>query len=124
MAQGLRLRQRLEPLFTSGEYRPLAVRGQRQRNAIAFERRSGDTAVIAVATLQPGGLLSTDSSVGERWEPDWGDTFVEAIEEPGTQYINALDGAVLETTANRLPLDRVLGTLPVALLERRRNRAT
>ena len=45
--QGLALRARRQALFSGSDYRPLAVRGARERHAIAFARTRGRSALVA-----------------------------------------------------------------------------
>jgi (1->4)-alpha-D-glucan 1-alpha-D-glucosylmutase len=69
----LDLRRQAPDLFTTGDYIPLAARGKRARNVLAFARRSGETCAI---TIVPRLTLSARQAGG--LSPDyWADTIVD-----------------------------------------------
>ncbi|HKI97035.1 MAG TPA: malto-oligosyltrehalose synthase [bacterium] len=123
--QGLALRTRRQALFSGSDYRPLAVRGERERHAIAFARTRGRTALVAAVGRfflgLPGGAAAPFAlPVGKAV---WGDTVLEGARGlPGGTWRDVLTGQELtpQREAHRLifPLARVFAHLPVALLER------
>jgi len=121
LARGLRLRRRLEALFAGGEYRALEVIGARRSHALAFERRLEGHSVIAIATLQPAGLLGPLQVAKEEWAADWADTALVPgpATDRRTSYLDALTGTTFTPSdSGALPLQDLLRSLPVALLER------
>ncbi|MGE0228059.1 MAG: malto-oligosyltrehalose synthase [Dehalococcoidia bacterium] len=116
LARSLRRRRELHPLFITGLYRPLDVRGPHAAHALAFARRLDDRWAVAAVTLHPAGL---ESAAGD--PPDWAETALLLPAELTMPLEDALTGAVHRPTATgaggMLPLSAVLGTLPVALLE-------
>ncbi|MEZ4552593.1 MAG: malto-oligosyltrehalose synthase [Dehalococcoidia bacterium] len=116
LARSLRRRRTLHPLFVTGSYLPLDVRGTHAAHALAFARHLGDRWMIAAVTLHPAGL---ERAAGD--PPDWGDTALALPAELGIPLEDALTGAMHRPTTTpdgaMLPLRDVFGILPVALLE-------
>jgi len=113
IARALGVRQRLSPLFETGDYRPARVEGPLADAMIAFVRRRPESWALVVAPrlalrlpLAPGGL---------RLMPDgWQDTTV-VLDDVPDGAMNAFDGAPLEVGAGRTSLAALCGTLPLAL---------
>ena len=110
-------------LFRAGEYRPLAARGWRAENVVAFARTLGGPEAVAVAARFFTRLdLAEPPSL--RLAPGiWGDTSVALGESlTGTRYRDVFTGAEFVAAENEggrvLRLADVLSSLPVALLER------
>jgi len=104
--RALRLRRRLDP---AAPYLPLRAEGRAAEHVIAFARGSADPAgtrvgarAVAVATRLPVGLARRG----------WGDC---TLTLPPGQWRDLLAGGV---HTGRIPLAHLLGTYPVALLER------
>jgi (1->4)-alpha-D-glucan 1-alpha-D-glucosylmutase len=102
----LKLRTELADVFTDGDYEPLEVSGPHRDHFIAFARRRGREAAIAVVTRWFAPL--TDG--GRHW--------------PGRENFNAtldVDGYAVEgfadADARQLRLSDLLTHLPVAVLK-------
>ncbi len=66
----LRARRDHPGLFTTGDYRPLEVRGAKSANVLAFSRGSGETqAVVAAPRLWTGSLADQSNSGGNQSSP-------------------------------------------------------
>lgn len=110
----LRLRDDHPELFTSGDYLPLTVVGERSEHVCAFARRHGDHTVVVVtgrwfARLQDGGD-------GFLPRPElWQDTRVELPEGCGRLH-DVLGGAVVDGGSGVLRVADVLAPQPVAVL--------
>jgi (1->4)-alpha-D-glucan 1-alpha-D-glucosylmutase len=74
----LQLRQRHFEAFNLGEYIPLEVRGERQKNVIAFARSHGDTWIVVVVPRAAGYPIR------------WGDTQVILPAEAGRELHEVL----------------------------------
>ncbi len=118
VARLLGIRRRNADLFATGHYRPLRIVGDHATDAIAFERRSRDASLIAVAAVRSASVLSPEALALEAWEPSWGATAVElpgAVSEQG--YVDVLSGRPVPAASGVINLADVLGALPVALIE-------
>jgi (1->4)-alpha-D-glucan 1-alpha-D-glucosylmutase len=116
-ARALALRRSVPRLFQNASYEPLAVSGPRAAHVIAFVRRSGTDAVMAVVGRHHAALASAGPHpVGEE---AWRDTVVVLPEGlAGRRYREALTNRPLRSsTAPQLRLDDVFAHLPVALIE-------
>jgi (1->4)-alpha-D-glucan 1-alpha-D-glucosylmutase len=100
--RALELRRRLPGVF-KGDYRPLAVRGERAAHALAFAR-GGE--VVAVAPRLVMGL-------GGRLKGDWQETVLDL---PPGAWRNELTGEAIE--GGEVRLGTLLDRFPVALLAR------
>ncbi len=111
---GLNLRKRLPALFAEGDYVPLSVTGSRRRHVIAYARRLRDTFTITVTPrmmmgqLEPGKLFA-----GPEF---WDDTAI--ILPTGLQgsIRDLLTERSIDTAAS-IPVAKLLGRRPVALLQ-------
>ena len=96
-------RKRAGQAFRSPVYQPLLAEGPESHRVVAFARGSGWSRLVAIVTrfhATPGAWPST-------WLPL----------PAGSRWTCALSGESVEVGADgRLPLDHVLGILPVALL--------
>ncbi len=95
-SQLLRLRRALGALFQGGDYLPLTVRGEGERNLIAFGRaeRGELPCVAVVAPRFVAGLLERAPDLaGERV---WRDTFVEVLFPEGAPLANLFTGRELQ----------------------------
>jgi (1->4)-alpha-D-glucan 1-alpha-D-glucosylmutase len=113
-ARGLHLRRALPSLFRAGDYRPLAVSGERANHVIAFARRHEDAWVIVVVPRLPVGLAPVGSP--PLGQAVWGETAIGVPDGAPTQLANALTGELVPARAGTLALADALATLPVALL--------
>jgi (1->4)-alpha-D-glucan 1-alpha-D-glucosylmutase len=111
----LHLRSRQHRLFTQGSYRPLMMRGQKERHLVAFMRSEGsDWALVAVPRLTLALLEDGDGIFPP--QRAWGDTEIVVPEElVGRRCQDALTGAEHELK-EALPAAKLLSRLPVALL--------
>jgi (1->4)-alpha-D-glucan 1-alpha-D-glucosylmutase len=86
----LRLRREHPRLFSSGDYRPLAVAGELRNHLIAFERRAGDESLIVVVPRLVRQLLRKH---GDAWlapETWQGTTIALDPSASGRAYRNSL----------------------------------
>jgi len=119
---GLQYRRTHASLFLNGEYVPLKVEGSKKKHACAFARIYGDEAVVAIIPVLVKGLCPE----GETFPFDprvWEDTWVIVPSwKPASCYQNLLTGELLSSTEaegkQSLRLAEILGSCPVALLER------
>ena len=116
IARTLALRARLPDLFAAGGYHPLAVEGDLADHIFAFLRVHEDQAVIVATTRLaarlPGvaeGPLVTSSA----WQ---GTVVLPPRNLRGRCCLDVLGGAEIRA-AGRVQVEKVLATLPVALLE-------
>jgi (1->4)-alpha-D-glucan 1-alpha-D-glucosylmutase len=113
----LSLRRRHPALFRDGGYRPLAARGEREGQVIAFARTLGAQALVVVA-----GRLFASLTDGGRTLPlaaVWGDTAVE-LPDLGGRARNVFTGEALgpqgADARGRVELRRLFAHLPFAIL--------
>jgi len=113
-ATGLRLRQAHQALFQGSDYQPLVCQGPGAPYVFAFARRTSSEAVVTVV----GRHLTTMGAqlpVGEAWAG----TSVVLPDDglAGGSLRDAFTGRRVRVAQNRLPLESVFASLPVALLE-------
>jgi (1->4)-alpha-D-glucan 1-alpha-D-glucosylmutase len=119
---GLHYRRTHAPLFLSGEYVPLKVEGTKKRHVCAFARIYEDRAVVAIVPILVEGLCQETEMFP--FSPSvWEDTWVIVPSwRPASCYQNLLTGEILSSTEaegkQSLRLAEVMGSCPVALLER------
>jgi (1->4)-alpha-D-glucan 1-alpha-D-glucosylmutase len=113
IARALGVRQRLSPLFETGDYRPVRVEGALADAMIAFVRRLPESWALVVA---PRLALRLPLAAGDvRLAPDgWQDTAV-VLDDIPDGAMNGFDGAPLEVGAGRTSLAALCGTLPLVL---------
>ena len=117
-ARALNLRRERAELFARGAYVPLAARGRRAENVVAFARALEGDAVVAVA-----GRFFTRLGVGREGELSvsreaWGDTMLGLEGVEAGRYRDVLTGREFDADAGELPLAELLSPLPVALLSK------
>jgi (1->4)-alpha-D-glucan 1-alpha-D-glucosylmutase len=119
-ARALNFRRDNRALFEQGSYTPIEVEGKHAANIVAFARRHEGAAAVVVAPrlltrLASGGDLL--KPVGDVWA---GSRLPVPFAAPGARLRNAFTGEELTVEESdggpSLPLDRVLGSFPVALL--------
>jgi (1->4)-alpha-D-glucan 1-alpha-D-glucosylmutase len=113
-SRALRFRRARRALFDEGAYTPLDARGEREGHVVAFARTRGDERAVVVAARFFVALGASERApVGASWSG----THVR-VEGRG-RYRDVLTGETHEVREDGvLPLDAVLGHLPVALLEK------
>ena len=120
--RALTLRRQYPALFPYGSYEPLSVEGVHADHVIALARRHGAQAVVVVVPRLCArltgftGQLPLGPSV-------WSDTWV-SLDAPGLEgsYVDRFTGKRMATGLRAglpgLPVSALLGSLPVAMLER------
>ena len=119
---GLHYRRAHASLFLSGEYVPLKVEGEKKQHVCAFARIYGDQAVVAIIPVLVRGLCQETETFPfgpHVWEDTW---VIVPSWRPASCYQNLLTGEILSSTETEskqcLRLAEILGSCPVALLER------
>ncbi len=114
--RGLAVRRSHASLFHGGRYVALHADGGREENIAAFALQRDARAVIAVAPRLFAGLVGEEAAapVGERV---WGEAALLVPEDLRGEYTDAMTGDK-HMVGERLPLARLLGRFPVALLVR------
>ncbi len=117
-ARALGLRRERAELFARGAYLPLAARGRRAGNVVAFARALDGEEVLAVA-----GRFFTRLGVGREGalrlsREAWGDTTLRLEGAGGGRYRDVLTGREFDASGGTLPLAELLSPLPVALLSK------
>lgn len=109
----LQLRAKLAALFREGDYTPLRARGPCASQVCSFWRQHGDARLVVIAPrwfarLAPSGFAPVGDAV-------WHDTVVDA---PAGDWLNVFTGESVSVAqaGGALPLDKVLSTLPWAVL--------
>jgi (1->4)-alpha-D-glucan 1-alpha-D-glucosylmutase len=119
---GLHYRRTHAPLFLSGEYVPLKVEGTKKKHVCAFARIYEDRAVVAIVPVLVKGLCQNAETFP--FGPGvWEDTWVTVPSwRSASCYQNLFTGEILSSTEaegkQSLRLAEILGSCPVALLER------
>lgn len=119
---GLHYRRAHVSLFLSGEYVPLEVGGTKKRHVCAFARIYEDRAIVAIVPVLVKGLCQ-DAETFPFGPGVWEDTWVTVPSwRPASCYQNLFTGEILSSTEaegkQSLRLAEILGSCPVALLER------
>jgi (1->4)-alpha-D-glucan 1-alpha-D-glucosylmutase len=113
-ARGLALRREHPRLFAEGSYMPLALRGPRARQAVAFVRILGDQAAIAIVPRLAHTLLEGD--VPHVPAENWRGTEVALPRRlAGRRWEERLTGAAYDCD-DHVSLEIALAQWPVALL--------
>jgi (1->4)-alpha-D-glucan 1-alpha-D-glucosylmutase len=119
---GLHYRRAHASLFLSGEYVPLKVEGTKKKHVCAFARIYEDRAVVAIVPVLVKGLCQETETFP--FDPSvWEDTWVIVPSwRSASCYQNLLTGEILSSTETEgkqsLRLAEIMGSCPVALLER------
>jgi (1->4)-alpha-D-glucan 1-alpha-D-glucosylmutase len=108
-------------LYAAGEYHPLAAEGARGEHVVAFARTRGEERVLVVVPRLVASLYGAEGfrAGGEVW----GDTaLIGDARLLAGRWLDVLSGEPVEIEAGpgeaaRVPIARVLGRFPVAMLE-------
>ena len=115
LQRALDLRRRHAKLFESGDYRPLAAAGSRERHVVAFARTQGGHAAIVVA----GRLfasLGIEAGALPLGESVWADASIDVSRvAPAGALRNVLTGETLVADEGRVALARAFASFPAAL---------
>jgi (1->4)-alpha-D-glucan 1-alpha-D-glucosylmutase len=116
-AAALRLRKTRRDIFLEGDYRPLAGRGLAAGHIVAFARRRGAEAVLAVVPRLVAGFLGWEHGerppAGAAWA---GTDLVLPPDLAGLSWRNVFTGRAMGSRGEGLPASDVLTDLPWALL--------
>jgi (1->4)-alpha-D-glucan 1-alpha-D-glucosylmutase len=110
----LAVRRAHRELYDLGQYVPLHTTGARSDHVIAFMRRRGGKTAVTIGGrlwMKLGGQAGA-LPLGEQ---TWADTAIDAGPLEGALE-NAYTGERVQVTAGKLPLSRVFGAFPAALL--------
>jgi (1->4)-alpha-D-glucan 1-alpha-D-glucosylmutase len=105
----LRLRQEQPALFTEGDYVPLPVQGRNADCGCAFLRQRDSAMMLVAVTRFPARREQSVASF---------DAVLPSLALPADGWTDVLTGRTVEITAGCLPLARMLGSLPAAVLTR------
>jgi (1->4)-alpha-D-glucan 1-alpha-D-glucosylmutase len=115
--QALRLRAALPALFGTGGYEPLAAEGARAEHVVAFARvAEGAAAVTVVPRLVA--TLTRERGFALPAAEDWADTRLALPAALAGRWRNVFTGEEMRIGETGVEMERLLGTFPVALLER------
>jgi (1->4)-alpha-D-glucan 1-alpha-D-glucosylmutase len=115
LMRALDLRRRNSELFARGDYVPVRASGARERNLLAYCRRSGESGVLVAAgrMFASLGVEPGTPPLGEAWK----DTRLEAEMLPaGARLTDWLTGARLDARQGSIDLTQAFHHLPVAIL--------
>jgi (1->4)-alpha-D-glucan 1-alpha-D-glucosylmutase len=107
----LAIRNRFDILFTNGNYRALEVLGPQADEIVAFARSSGRDTVIVIA----GRLFGRATDYGRRW-PSADSLSHASVKLEGFSSVRSLLAPDSLPPATQLPVRRLCGDLPIALL--------
>lgn len=112
--RALNFRRDHQALFQHGDYVPLAAAGPAAEHVLAFARvYEGRAAVVVVPRL----VLALQSVGQTLWKPDaWRDTTLD-LPWPAGEWRHICTDQTITAAAGKLPIDSLLGTFPIALLE-------
>jgi (1->4)-alpha-D-glucan 1-alpha-D-glucosylmutase len=114
--KALNVRKSHIELFLDGDYIPLQVEGKRQEHICAFGRRKTEIWALVVVPRFLTRLIRADTlPLGRRV---WGDDFLILPADAPQRWLNVLTGETIKFSkaTETLPLPRVFGIFPVALL--------
>jgi (1->4)-alpha-D-glucan 1-alpha-D-glucosylmutase len=122
LSRALRFRREHPQLFT-GSYIPIDVFGPGAGHVFCFARTAGDAWALIVVPRLIANLVRADDRPPTGPQV-WGETaLLLPSEAPAVSWANLFTGEAIEPPADRaVPMARVLGSFPVALLEGRRQR--
>ena len=104
-------------LFAQGSYGPVAVEGRLAGHLVAFVRRQGSDAILAVVPRLPTGLTMAHAQLSL----EAGGLAGTSLTLPdGLRLFSALDDRSDALTARNVALQEVLGRWPVGLFSTRR----
>jgi (1->4)-alpha-D-glucan 1-alpha-D-glucosylmutase len=112
--RGLAVRRSHPGLFHGARYLALHADGGREENVLAFALARNAAAIVAVAPRLFAGLAGEEAAapIGER---AWGEAALVVPEELRRDFTDVMTGEK-HALGERLPLARLLGRFPVALL--------
>jgi (1->4)-alpha-D-glucan 1-alpha-D-glucosylmutase len=113
-AQGVGLRKRKPELFLRGQYLPLGAAGRSASNVVAFARQFENDMVVAVAPRLVTGVTGFEQ--GLPLGRAWGDTHLDLGEFAARSFDNVFTGQKVSGQDGRVPLEKLFGEFPVALL--------
>ncbi|HUZ10301.1 MAG TPA: malto-oligosyltrehalose synthase [Acidimicrobiales bacterium] len=114
----LRLRRAEPDLFSRGRYVPLDTGGPLADRVVAFARRRGPEWVVAAVAVRTVGVAGPGRfAVGPRL---WRGTSVRLPGGAASSFTDVLTGSEVSARRGSLPLDSVLGSLPVSVLRSHR----
>jgi (1->4)-alpha-D-glucan 1-alpha-D-glucosylmutase len=116
IARALRVRAAKPGLFTQGAYVPLKIEGPAADRALGFARIHDGFATITLVTRLVGRLPVTDQLPVPNWQGTYAVVPRNFVLRRTFDVLESHSGGERELTG-RLPLDEVLATCPVALLE-------
>ncbi|MCG7391530.1 malto-oligosyltrehalose synthase [Microvirga sp. ACRRW] len=113
----LKSRTEAPQLYADGDYRPIAVEGERASHVIAYLREHGDESLAVIAprlwsSLEGAEHLHLDPAV-------WQHTFAAL---PQGRWKNVITGEAIEVGAGQQPLGKILSPFPFAVLKQDRSR--
>jgi (1->4)-alpha-D-glucan 1-alpha-D-glucosylmutase len=114
--KALNVRKSHRELFLDGDYIPIQTRGQKQEHICAFGRHKAELWALVVIPRLLTKLIPVETlPLGQQV---WGDDFLILPEDAPQHWLNVLTNETIEFTrvAKTLPLSRVFGMFPVALL--------
>ncbi|HEX7272547.1 MAG TPA: malto-oligosyltrehalose synthase, partial [Casimicrobiaceae bacterium] len=116
--RALDLRRRHELLFRDGAYVPLRVIGEQAEHVCAFARVHQDDRAVVVAPRLACTLLGGETIL-PLGASAWGDTALDVSSLGDPAWEDVLTNIRIAAPDGRLPLARMLGRLPLALLWQR-----
>jgi (1->4)-alpha-D-glucan 1-alpha-D-glucosylmutase len=116
--QALNFRKNYPHLFLQGDFFPLIVAGDREKNMLAFARRQENNWILAVAARFFTGIINPGQSpVGREV---WGESVLILPPEGPVAWVDILTGeghrAIESRQSTSLPLKKIFQHLPVAFL--------
>jgi (1->4)-alpha-D-glucan 1-alpha-D-glucosylmutase len=121
LAESLAARRAHPALFAAGDYDALDPSGRRAEHLIAFARRLGDAAAVAVVPRLTARLMGFGGPPPLGADA-WGETWIPLPGALAGAYRDAFTGARVQTETREgrpgLPARTVLADFPVALLVR------
>ena len=110
----LALRNRLPNLFRSGSYESLTIEGPAQNQLIAFQRRTGDAAILVIVSRLLADTVRGD--LGTFWPGGecFGATTIRGTGDGA--WIDQFSGARIAGSAQGIEAPMALAALPVAVL--------
>ncbi len=118
ISRALHLRRTHSQLFARGDYLPIAIAGDRSRNAVAYARRLAGSGIVVV-TGRLFASLGIEQGIAPVGEAAWGSAALSLdFLPPETELHDVLSGAVHRAGADAgsPALSRLFAAIPVALL--------
>jgi maltooligosyltrehalose synthase len=118
IARLLAVRAALPELFARGDYRPVAVEGEKAQHLVAFLRTHGANRLLVAVPRLPLALLRARDTL-ELDPTAWNDTSLVIPHE--TPWFDTIDGRTLEATAGKIRVQDLFTRLPVAIFSTKRS---